>query len=260
MALPRSLRVVAVGLELHFKILSRSPFDLWIVLATPLIFSTLAYFLFTTDGDPGALFVAALASAVMGIWSSTTAAGAGALRRQRRLGVLELLVASPAPFGAVVLPITLALSTIGIYSFVAGVAYVRLLFGVTPDVADWVAFGAAIPATIISLGFFGFLLTAALVRYRSAFMIGNLLEWPVWTLSGLLVPVALLPGWAHPMSWLVAPTWGMRALRGATLGTGQPWLDIGMCAAVSVFYGAVAVLLLRWFVRSAREHATLGLA
>lgn len=139
------------------------------------------------------MFVATLASAVMAIWSSTTASGAGALRRQRRLGVLELLVASPAPFGAVVLPITLALSAIGIYSFVAGIAYVRLLFGVTPDVADWIAFAAAIPATIISLGFFGFLLTSALVRFRSAFMIGNLLEWPVWTLSGLLVPVAFLP-------------------------------------------------------------------
>src|SRR3954471_22486979 len=166
-------RVMLFGLGLHFKMLSRSPFDMFVVVASPLIFATLAYFLFQ-DGNGQSLLVAALASGVMGIWSSTTAQGAGALQRQRSLGILELLVASPTPFWAVVLPITIAISAIGVYSLATGLLYVRLFYGVAISISSWWAFVAAVPATILSIGALGFMFASALVRFRSAFMIGNL--------------------------------------------------------------------------------------
>ena len=259
MTVVRLFRVMTVGLGLHFKMLSRSPFDLWIVVASPIIFATLAHFLFT-GASQHSFLVAATASSVMGIWSSTTASGAGALQRQRRLGVLELLVGSPAPFWAVVLPITVAISAIGVYSLATGLVYVRVLFGTPIDVSSWAAFAAAVPATIVSIGLLGFLFTTSLVRFRSAFMIGNLFEWPVWMICGLLIPVAVLPSWLQPFSWLFAPTWGMRALRGAILGSGSPWADIGMCALLSLVYGVAGTLFLRVFMRSARANATLSLS
>jgi len=97
------------------------------------------------------------------------------------------------------------------------------------------------------------------VRYRSAFMLGNLFEWPVWMISGLLIPVAVLPGWLQPVSWLFAPTWGMRALRDATLGTGSAWTDVAVCAVLSAAYLVAGSLSLRVFLRSARARATLAL-
>jgi ABC-2 type transport system permease protein len=252
------LRVMLFGLGLHFKMLSRSPFDMFVVVASPLIFATLAYFLFQ-NGHGQSLLVAALASGVMGIWSTTTAQGAGALQTQRRLGILELLVASPTPFWAVVLPISVAISAIGVYSLAIGLVYVRVLFGVPIAIRDWAAFIVAVPAAIVAIGSLGFLFASALVRYRSAFMLGNLFEWPVWMISGLLIPVAVLPGWLQPVSWVFAPTWGMRALRHATLGTASPWLDIAVCAALSVGYLVAGSLCLRFFIRSARARATLAL-
>ena len=253
------VRVLLFGLRLHFKMLCRSPFDLFVVVASPLIFATLAYFLFH-GGHGGSLLVAALASGVMGIWSSTTAQGAGALQTQRRLGVLELLVASPTPFWAVVLPISIAISALGIYSLAVGLVYVRVLFGVAVSIHDWVAFAVAVPAAIAAIGSLGFLFASALVRYRSAFMIGNLFEWPVWMICGLLIPVAVLPGWLQPVSWLFAPTWGMRALRHATLGTASAWPDVAMCGALSVAYLVAGSVFLGFFLRAARARATLALS
>jgi ABC-2 type transport system permease protein len=90
-------------------------------------------------------------------------------------------------------------------------------------------------------------------------MLGNLFEWPVWMFSGLLIPVAVVPGWLQPVSWLFAPRWGMRALRHATLGTGSPWLDIAVCALLSVAYLIAGSFCLRLFLRSARARATLAL-
>ncbi len=251
-------RVLGFGLALHFKMLSRSPFDLFVVVASPLIFATLAYFLF--EGSSGStLLVAALASGVMGIWSSTTAQGAGALQTQRRLGVLELLVAAPVPFWAVLLPISVAISGIGIYSLAVGLVYVHVFYGVAIAVHSWLAFVVAVPATIASIGCLGFLFASALVRYRSAFMIGNVFEWPVWMICGLLIPVSVLPAWLQPVSWVFAPTWGMRALRGATLGTGSPWADIGVCFVLAVAYLLAGGVCLRLFLRRARADATLAL-
>lgn len=250
---------MAVGLALHFKMLSRSVFDLWVVVASPLIFATLAYFLFRGESSRS-LLVDALAAGVMGIWSSTTASGSGALQQQRRLGVLELLVASPTPFWAAVLPITVAISAIGIYSLVTGLVYVRVFFGVQIAIDRWLTFVVAVPVTIAAIGSLGFLFASFFVRYRSAFMLGNTFEWPVWLISGLLVPVSVLPGWLQPVSWLFAPTWGMRALRGATLGTGAPWADLGACASFAVAYLLLGRLCLRLFLDKARADATLSLA
>ena len=128
------LRTMTLGWKLHFKQESRNPFFLYIVIGTPLIYATMAYFLFQGGEKQATLVAAAVGSAMMGIWSLTTTAAAAALQRQRRLGILELLVASPTPFWATFLPITLAIASIGIYSLATGLIYVRFLFGVPVSV------------------------------------------------------------------------------------------------------------------------------
>jgi ABC-2 type transport system permease protein len=90
-------------------------------------------------------------------------------------------------------------------------------------------------------------------------MLGNLFEWPVWMICGLLIPVSVLPGWLQPVSWAFAPTWGMAALRGATLGTGHPWADIAMCGVLTLAYLVAGTVFLRLFLDAARAKATLAL-
>ena len=75
------------------------------------------------------------------------------------------------------------------------------------------------------------------VRYRTAWALGNLLEYPVWLICGFLVPLALLPDWVRPISWLLAPTWGMNAIRQSALG-GTPWPDLALCVALGALYVA----------------------
>ena len=60
---------------------------------------------------------------MMGIWSATLFGSGGAIQWQRWQGTLELLVGAPPPFVAVLLPLTVATSTIGIYSVVATLAW-----------------------------------------------------------------------------------------------------------------------------------------
>jgi ABC-2 type transport system permease protein len=76
--------------------------------------------------------------------------------------------------------------------------------------------------------------------------------------TGLLVPLSLLPGWVEPLSWVLAPTWGMEAVRNAALG-GEVWDGIGMCVLLGAIYLALGSVLLQNFERLARQRATLSL-
>jgi len=250
---------MSMGWAIHFKQESRNPFFLWILICTPIIYATIAYFLFRGGKDGQTLAAAAIGSAMMGIWSLTTTASAAALAQRRRAGLLELLVAAPVPFWAVLAPITIAISAVGVYSIGASLLYTRLLFGVALPIEDWPAFVAAVPASILAIGMLGFLLGAAFVRFRAAWAVGNLFEFPVWTICGLLIPIAVLPAWIEPVSWVFAPTWGMNAMRDAALGEQSAWDDIAVCLGLTVAYCVAGALLLRFFLRSALRRGTLAL-
>jgi ABC-2 type transport system permease protein len=85
-----------------------------------------------------------------------------------------------------------------------------------------------------------------------------MLEWPVLLVTGMLVPLSLLPTWAHPFAWVLAPTWGVQAIREAALG-GTPWPDIGMTLLLGGIYLTLGAIFLRHFEVRARRAATLSL-
>lgn len=253
----RAVRVLLLGWAFNFKMLSRSSFNSLLAIVYPGFFATVAFFLYR-EGSPHALLYASLGASVMGIWGATSTAAGGALQRERWHGTLELLVASPAPFSLVMLPVTLAMSTIGLYSMAATLLWGRLAFGISLHIAHPVLFCLALVATVVSIGMFGFLLAVAFVRYRTAWALGNLLEYPVWLICGFLVPLSLFPGWVRPISWLLAPTWGMRAIREGATGGGS-YVDVAVCAAIGLGYLLIGVLVVGRLLQAARRRATLAL-
>ncbi len=255
----RSFRVLRIGWQLHLKMLGRSAFNTLLGIVYPLFFASVAFFMFRAGDDPKPLVYASLGAAVMGIWGTTSTSAGNALARERWHGTLELLVTAPVHFALVLLPVTIAMATIGVYSMVATLAWGRLAFGIPVEVGDPLAFGLAILGTVVSIGALGFLMAVGFVRFRQAWALGNMLEYPVWLVSGFLVPLSLFPGWVRPISWALAPTWGMSAIRGAALG-GAPYRDIGLALLLGAGYVVVGILLVERALRAARGRGTLALS
>jgi ABC-2 type transport system permease protein len=252
------IRLLLSGLRVHFLQLSRSAAEVVSITFWPIIYATIAYYMFGAGSDPDVLLTASLGATVMAIWSSVAFSAGGAIEIQRQLGTLELLVAAPIPFGAVLAPITIATSAIGIYALGATLLWGRLLFGIPLHFEHPVLFALSLPVAIVAIGMLGLILASTLVFYRAALFLGYSFEYPVWLVTGLLVPLSVLPGWVAPLSWLLAPTWGMRAIRESTVG-GSPLSALAMCIALSACYAAIAAVCLRAFERLARERATLAL-
>ena len=104
----------------------------------------------------------------------------------------------------------------------------------------------------------GFLFAVSFVRFRAAWVLGNFFEYPVWLICGFLVPLSLLPGWVHPIAWVLAPTWGMNAIRESALG-GTPLPDLLLCLGLGAAYVAFGVLVTDRVLRAARERGSLSL-
>src|SRR3989475_6609531 len=124
----RTLRLLGLGWALNLKMLSQSAFDGFLGVLWPLFFATIAFFMYRAGRNDASLLYASLGASVMGVWSSTSVAASSAVQRQRRVGTLELVVAAPAHFSLVMLPVTVAMSTIGIYSMAATLFWGRFLF------------------------------------------------------------------------------------------------------------------------------------
>ncbi len=256
--LRRGIRVLWVGWLMQLKIVATSAFDGILGVIYPLFFATCALLLFRQSGDPQALVYAGLGAAVMGTWSAIATSASAALHSQRFQGTLELLVAAPTRMALSVLPITAALSTVGLYSLVATLIWGRVLFGIEVPISSPLGFAAALIVTLAALATFGFLLSVTVVRYRTGWALGSMFEYPGWLLCGFFVPLDAFPDWVGWVARALPPTWGMQAIRAACAGA-DPWLATGVCAALGLGYAALATLLSERLVDSARRNATLAL-
>src|SRR5438105_12987867 len=135
--------------------------------------------MFRTRHDPSALLYASLGASVMGIWSATSVTASSAIQRQRWEGTLEPVVATPAHLSLVLLPITVAMSTVGIYSMAATLLWGRLLFGIHPRIVHPLLFCLAVPATTVSVGILRSPPPVTVVRHRTTRACRQALEYQV---------------------------------------------------------------------------------
>jgi ABC-2 type transport system permease protein len=252
------LGVIRSGFVMNVKMLTTSGFFLLTSTVQPVIFATIAFYMFESGGREGTLLYAALGAGMMGIWSTTLFGSGGMIGWQRWQGTLELGVAAPPPLVLVYLPFSLANSFVGAYSLVATLLWGRLLFDVPLSFAHPAQFVLAVAVAVVSLGLFGLLLASTFILYRHANALSNLLEYPVWIASGLVFSISLLPVWTRPISWALPPYWGIEAIRHAALG-GPVWGPIGMALLLGLVYLGIAAYTLRWFEHLARARATLAL-
>jgi ABC-2 type transport system permease protein len=250
-------RLLVIGTWLQLKMRSRSAFDGLLSIIYPLFFATTVFLMFR-EGRPSALVAAAVGASAMGVWSAVSTTASTALQSERRQGTLELLVASPTPFPLIVVPITVSMAIGGLWSLVATLLWGRWVFGIGVRIDDPLGFTSAAVATALSIALVGYLLAVSAVRYRSAWALGTAFELPVWLICGFLIPLAALPSWVRPLSWLLPPTWGVSAIQAAAVG-GSPWADIVVCLLVGLAYAGLATLVSVRLLRSARAAATLSL-
>jgi ABC-2 type transport system permease protein len=253
-----ALRIIWSGFVTNLKMLGTSSFFLLTSIVQPIVFATVAFYMYRSGDRAGTLLYAALGAGMMGVWSTTLFGSGGMIQWQRWQGTLELGVGAPPPMTLVYLPFSLANSFTGMYALAATLIWGRVVFGIPLTFVHPWLFLLALPATVIALGLMGLVLASTFILYRHANALSNLLEYPVWIASGLVFSTSILPVWTRPISWLLPPYWGILAIRHAALG-GNVWLPLTLVTILGLASLAIATVTFGIFERAARARATLSL-
>lgn len=253
------LSIVAVGVLLHVKELLRSPIEILSATVIPIIYATLALYLFRKGGQSDALLYACLAAGLMSMFSTVLFGAGNSIQMARHRGVLEYVVAAPASLAYPLIASSLATAIVGSVSVLATMAWGGLLYGVPLDIPSPGLFAVALAAMLFSLSTFGLALSTAFISLRNANAIFNTLDYPAWILSGMLISISTLP---TPVQWLSAALpsrWGAEALSASLSGRsiGPPLL---WCVLLGALYLLLSLIGVRLMERKARRRGTLALA
>jgi ABC-2 type transport system permease protein len=167
-----------------------------------------------------------------------------ALIWERDLGLLHVLLASPAYRGALVTGKAVsagirALSQAVIVSAVglAMGANLRLTLGSIAGMLLFIVLGAAVFSTFS-------LIIACIVKTRERFMgIGQVLTMPLFFASNAIYPLALMPNWLKVVARINPLTYQVDALRALMVQGGQSALGLGVDFAVE-FTVLVALIII----------------
>lgn len=163
----------------------------------------------------------------------------------REGGILKRLRATPLTPAAilsahVVVKMITTLATLAVV-MVAG----RRVLAVPFD-ARLLSFTAAALVSMVSIISIGFLIASLTPTARFAQPLGAMVLYPMLAVSGLFVPLALMPAWMSAIAKVLPLTYAVSLLRGIWIG--QPWsahlVDV---AALGIFAAVFTVVSSRYF-------------
>jgi ABC-2 type transport system permease protein len=236
-------------------------FILFTVLFQPIIIALLGLWMLKDKGPDAAMFVV-VGSGLTGLWSSLLFISGGSINSERWSGTLESLVAIPTPFEVIVFGKNLGNVVQSLLSMVLGYLVAAFAFGYSLQIQQPLLFAVSVILAVIAFISFGLIIAPVFVMNPNVRAWQNAMEFPVYVLGGFLFPIALLPGWTTPISYLLPPYWASVALHGTSTG-GAPLNETLFAWGMLLLFSSIDLLissrLFKFMLYKARADATLGM-
>ena len=255
----RSLRVLCLSFEVQLRQNLTDGFVLFGILIQPLIVAFMALWMLKDKGPDYSIFVV-VGSGMTGLWTTLLFDGGNSITGERWNGTLEPLVGSPSSMRVIVFGKVLASVTQSLLSMIGCYSLVSLIMGYPLSISRPLFFLVSVILSIFAYVCFGMIIASLFILIRDIGRMINTLEFPVYILCGFLFPIALLPDWTTPLSYILSPFWAAQALHGSARGTMSPdqiifsWL---LLLAFSIAYILFSNGLYRKILYRARVDASL---
>ncbi len=196
------------------------------------------------------------------LWQGNLWYSGYALEHERQEGTLAPLLLTPASRAAVVVGYALGSFAVWLVPDTLILGALAWALGARVEVRDPLAVAVAGATLAAGSAALGFALAGAFILSRRANLLANFLQSPIYLLSGMVVPVAALPGPLQAFAAVFPIAAGMTALRRALLGgarLGEIAAPLAHLAVSSVALALVGALLLRRFEHVAKRGSELDL-
>ena len=254
------LRATLIAAEMTLRQNVMDGFIIFTVLIQPLLIALLALWMLKAEGGEQVIFIV-VGSGMTGLWSSLLFISGNSITSERWTGTLEMLIGQPTPVPVIVFGKNLANVCQSLGSMVVAYLLSAVVFGYELQIAQPLLFLISLLLGIIAFVTFGLIIAPVFVMNPAVQGWQNAMEFPVYILSGFLFPIALLPDWTTPLSYILAPYWAARALHGTSSGgasLGEVLFSWAMLLLFSAFYAGISAFLFRKMLHKTRVDATLG--
>ncbi len=241
MNLFRYWRTVLTVAEMSIRQQLNDGFILFAIVFQPMIIAVLGLFILRDKGADYAMFVV-VGSGLTGLWSSLLFVSGNSINVERWIGTLESLVGMPTPFDVIVFGKNLANVFQSLLSMVVSYILAAYLFGYSLSLTQPFLFVVTLFLSMFAFICFGLTIAPIFVMYRSVQQWQNAMEFPVYILCGFLFPIALLPGWTTPISYLLPPYWAALALHGTSTAL-MPFEQIAFCWGMMILFSIVDLVI-----------------
>lgn len=233
------MRAFLAGFGLELRIIRASP-DAFIPLVMAPVFAVIFVSIVRESGRPDLQADALMAPVLMTLWWIALQHAGNMITGDRWQALLEPLIATPANLASVLLGRIVALMSLGLVSFFEVWAIGELVFGIPIPFEHPLALALTFLVTAFATAGTSVAFAAVFVLTRNAYTFTNSLSYPLYLLGGVLVPVAILPGWIQPVSSGIFMSWAADLLR-ASLKP-PPIDDLWQRLGMVVLLGAISFL------------------
>lgn len=247
--------------EMTFRLQIMDSFIIFGIVIQPLLIATLAMWMLQGKGADAAIFVV-VGSGMTGLWSSLLFVSGNSINDERWTGTLESLIGVPTPLDVILLGKNLTNVLQSLLSMIASYLFVALIFGYPLHLTQPLLFFISLVFTVIAFICFGLIMAPVFLLSPGVGRFQNAMEFPIYILSGFLFPIALLPGWTTPASYLLPTFWAAKALHGTSSGS-DPLTQILFYWAMLILFSILDLVLANFLFKRvlvrARSDASLGL-
>jgi ABC-2 type transport system permease protein len=237
----------------------------WIIpsIIAPFMFTIVALYMYG-DVDESIMLTAVLGGGVLGMWGNMLFTSGYSISYDRYNGTIEPIMLTPTHLIDVITGRSIWNTFIGLLNALLVFIFASLIFGVGMNIAEPLLFVPMLILTLLSLASIGLMFAALFVLTRASFVVMTLLEFPIYVFSGALFPISVLPGVLQPISYVLAPSWGVDAMKQTAIGESYQsmmgWgvgLDVMMMFILMAIYIAAAYILFKVIERNTRISGTL---
>jgi len=164
---------------------------------------------------------------------------------EKKNASFDRLLLAPMPLEAVMLAKTMGAILFGVINGLIPLLIASFLTSL-PGIS-WGLLLAGSLLTAVSSTFMGLFVAVAVSEVFEAQTFSNFLRFPMIFLCGLFIPVASLPIFLRPLSYILPATWGADLLRRAVTGSGafDAWVALAILAAMSILLYAFSLRNIR---------------
>ena len=203
---------------------------------------------------------AVVAPVLITLWGMALEIAGDIVDSDRGLGILEGVVATPVGLATAVTGRVLAVTLLSVVAVAETWLVARFGFGADIAVHHPGVLGATLVVTGMAMAATALVMAGLFVLARTARTFQNTMNYPVYLLAGVMVPLSYLPEWVRPVGRLLFLSWSADLLR-ASLSP-EPVADVAARLGIILVLGAAGLALgramLHLVLRRVRALGTLG--